>query len=137
MIQIQPFPLWLGHADDCREFGRLGDAGIEAVVQLAAEEPQASLPRHMVLCRIPLHDGAGNSTTWLRLAVEVVAKLLTDQIPTLVCCSVGASRSPAIAACALAIVQKKRPTECLQMVHSFGPTDVSPGLWRDLLDLYE
>jgi protein-tyrosine phosphatase len=136
MIQIQPFLLWVGHAGDCRDIGRLGDAGIEAVVQLAAEEAQTGLPRDMLVLRIPLHDGAGNNPARLRLAVEVVSQLLTDKTPTLVCCSAGASRSPAIAACALALFQKRPPSECLKTVHSFRSTDLSPGLWQDLLHLY-
>ena len=135
MVQIKPFLLWLGHAGDCHDIGRLSDIGIEAVVQLATEEPQAHLPRNILLLRIPLHDGAGNRAAILRLAVESVASLLRDQIPTLVCCSAGASRSPAIAACALAVVQKTSPSECLERVYDFRKTDVSPGLWRDLLDL--
>jgi len=136
MVQIQPLLLWLGHVGDCRDFGRLADAGIEAVVQLATEEPQVNLPREFLVFRIPLHDGAGNGTTNLRLAVETVANLLRNQIPTLVCCSAGASRSPAIASCALAIVQNRSSSECLRHVSEFHKTDVSPGLWKDLLDLF-
>jgi protein-tyrosine phosphatase len=135
MVQIEPFPLWLGHAGDCRDVARLGDSGIEAVVQLAVEEPPAGLPRGLLLLRIPLHDGAGNRAALLRLAVESVAGLLRDHIPTLVCCGAGASRSPAVAALALAVVQRKTPHECLQLICDFRKTDVSPGLWQDLLGL--
>ncbi len=137
MDRIKPFPLWLGHAGDCQDIARLSDLGIEAVVQLAVEEPQAPLPRDILLVRVPLLDGTGNRAALLRLAVQSVAGLLKDRIPTLVCCSAGASRSPAIAACALAIIQKKSPAECLELVYDFRKTDVSPGLWQDLLDLHQ
>jgi len=136
MIRIEPFLLWLGHAGDCRDFERLADAGIQAVVQLAAEEPQAKLPHELLVFRIPLHDGAGNRAVNLRLAFETVANLLRNQVPTVVCCSAGASRSPAIASCALALVQNRSPSECLRLVGKFRRTDLSPGLWKDILDLF-
>lgn len=135
MIQIRPFLLWLGHIGDCRRIERLADVGIEAVVQLAIEEPLADLPRDFLVFRIPLHDGVGNRRARLRLAMDTVAGLLRSETPTLVSCSAGASRSPAVASCALSLVQNKTPNECLRFVGEFRKTDVSPGLWQDLLDL--
>ena len=137
MIQIEPHLLWLGHAGDCRDIQRLADVGIEAVMQLAAEESLANLLPEMLVFRIPLVDGSGNPPVRLRLAVEVVANLLEHRVATLVCCSAGASRSPAIAACAVAIAEKRPPNECLHRVRTFQRTDVSPGLWHDLLALFE
>jgi len=135
MNQIPRYPLWLGHAGDCRDPERLSDLDIEAVIQLATEEPPPTLPRDTLFLRIPLHDGSGNHVSRLRLAVEVAAGLLRDRVPTLVCCSAGASRSPAIAACALAVAEEKPASECLRLVQSSHATDLSPGLWHDLLSL--
>ena len=137
MVQVRPYLLWLGHAGDGRDVQKLADVGIEAVVQLAAEESPVKLLRDMLAFRIPLVDGSGNHLVRLRLAVQIVVQLLKGRVPTLVCCGAGASRSPAIVACALAVSEERRPNECLQLVQSLRDTDVTPGLWHDLLTLYQ
>ena len=133
MIQVEPHLLWLGHAGDCRDAAKVLDAGIRAVVQLAIEEPPAHFPRDIIYVRIPLHDGANNSADDLRLAINTVEQLLSSKIPMLLCCGAGMSRSPAIAACALARIEGQSPTECLQRIQSLHGTDVSVTLWQDLL----
>ena len=110
MKQIHPHPLWLGHAGDGEAFRRLFDLGIEAVVQLAAEEPPIPLPRDLILCHFPLLDGVGNRPEVLSLAVETTAALVRGRTPTLLCCGAGMSRSPAVAAAALTLAFGVRPT---------------------------
>lgn len=133
MIQIEPHSLWLGHAGDCRDASRVLSAGIRAVVQLAIEEPPAQFPREIIFVRIPLHDGSDNTADSLRLAITMVQHLLVTRIPTLLCCSAGVSRSPAIAACALARINEQTPTESLAQIQILLGTDISPALWRDLM----
>jgi protein-tyrosine phosphatase len=133
MIRIEPHLLWLGHAGDCRDMAKVLDAGIEAVVQLAAEEPPAQFPREIIVLRIPLLDGADNPPAILRLAVSSVEQLLASHVSTLLCCSAGMSRSPAIAACALARLEQKEPATSLEAIRTRLATDISPSLWRDLL----
>lgn len=133
MIQIEPHLLWLGHAGDCRDMAKVLDAGIDAVVQLAAEEPPAQFTREIIVLRIPLLDGADNSPAVLRLAVNSVEQLLASNVRTLLCCSAGMSRSPAIAACALARVEQTDPATSLEAIRTRLATDVSPRLWHDLL----
>ena len=53
---------------------------------------------------------------------------------TLVACSAGMSRSPALAAAAIARVESRDPNECLMECVEGGPADVSPLLWRDVVD---
>lgn len=132
MKQIMPYPLWLGHSGDGREFRQLFDAGIKALVDLAAEEPPSQPPRELIYCRFPLLDGAGNDMTLLSLAVNTVANLLERQLPTLVCCDYGMSRGPALAAVALALVYQETPEDCLQRVVAQHRSDVSPALWDEL-----
>src|SRR5207247_693921 len=98
MRQVLPHSLWLGHAGDGRDFRLILDTGIQAVVQLAAEEPALQLPRELIYCRFPLVDGPGNDAKLLYLATATVASLLERSLPVLVCCGAGMSRSPAIAA---------------------------------------
>jgi protein-tyrosine phosphatase len=132
MHQIPRSSLWLGHVGDVHDVRAVLSADILAVVDLAANEPPVSLPRELLYCRFPLVDGAGNAPWLLRAAVETVAGLLRAAVPTLVYCSAGMSRSPAVAAAALAAVSGRSPEACLAMMSQSGATDVSPGLWQDL-----
>ncbi len=132
MRQVPGYPLWLGHAGDGRDAQAIFDAGIVAVVDLAAEEPSAGLPRGLVYCRFPLADGAGNPAWLLAAAVDGVAHLITAGVPTLVACSAGMSRTPAVAAAALARCRGVSLAAGLTIVAAAGPADVSPGLLADL-----
>jgi protein-tyrosine phosphatase len=66
------------------------------------------------------------------LAVGAVEGLIRLRVPTLVCCGMGLSRSPAVLAVALAMVRREPPDEVLRMVADRHPVDVSPGLWREI-----
>ena len=131
--KIAPYPLWIGNAGDVRCVQILIDHGIQAVVDLAANEPVASLPREFVYLRFPLLDGEGNDPRILRAAVNSVVELLLQNIPTLVACSAGMSRSPAITAAAIATLTGRDPNDCLNECVASGPADVSPSLWNDIV----
>jgi protein-tyrosine phosphatase len=135
MIQIEGQPLWLGHAGEGREYQQLYDAGIQAVVQVAAEELPAQAPRDLISCHFPVLDGTGNRGRLLFLVVTTLATFLRLHIPTLVCCSMGRSRAPALAAAALALVHQQPPEAWLERITQRHPADVSPGLWNDLVAL--
>jgi hypothetical protein len=137
MRQIQPHLLWLGHADDGRDYQCVLDSGIGAIVQIALEEPALQPPREILYFRIPLVDGPGNDLKHLYLAVTSVANLLEKRVPTLVCCSGGLSRSPAIAAAALSMVYQENLDDCLKQVAEHHPADVTPGFWNDVKGLLE
>ncbi len=132
MNQILPFPLWLGHSGDGRDFPRLHESGIKAIVQLAAEELPLQPPRELICLRFPLMDGADNPEDLLSLTVETLASLLKSRVPTLVCCGAGMSRSPAVAAAAISCILRKPPDEVLGYILLGRPGDVSPGLWAEL-----
>jgi protein-tyrosine phosphatase len=132
MRQILPHLLWLGHAGDGRDLRRVLEARIEALVDLAREEPPLATHRELIYCRFPLEDGTDNPPALLRLAIRTVADLLAAKVPTLVFCGAGMSRAPAIAATALAAYLGRPPEECLVLLKEHGPADVSPGLWQDV-----
>lgn len=132
MHQVAPHPLWLGHAGDGRDLRQLYDNGIRARVELAAEEAPAPTPHDLIACRFPLVDGAGNDPAVMTLALRTVAFLLDRKVPTLVCCGGGMSRSPAIAAGAIALRSGGHPEDCLQRVVSHRPADVVPALWGEV-----
>jgi hypothetical protein len=137
MRPIPPHALWIGHAGDGRDFRHILDEGIEAVVQLAEEEPTLPLPRELLYCRFPLIDGPGNAPNVLNLAITTVANLLERKVPTLLCCGAGLSRSPVIAAAALSQVYQEDPDESLKQVAEHHPADVLPGLWQEVKRLLE
>lgn len=132
MRQVEGYRLWIGHAGDLRDLRPLLAAGMEAVVELADNEPLAVLPRELIRLRFPLSDG-GENPPWLhRYADESVASLLKHGIPTLVMCSAGMSRSVCIASGAVAVAEGLLLGEALNAVVSGGRGDVSPGLLAQL-----
>lgn len=135
MRRVDGYPLWLGNAGDVRQPSELLAAGIAAVVDLAVYEAQAVLPRELVLCRFPLVDGAGNPAWLVRMAAETVAALMRAGVSTLVACSAGMSRTPAIAAAGLALATGRSPVEALAIVTRTGPADVSPALWAEVVSM--
>ncbi len=130
MREILSGQLWLGNAGDGRDPTRLVQAGVAAVVNLAAEEPSPNLPRSMIYCRFPIMDGAQDTRGILDLAIRTLVSLLQQRIPTLVHCSAGMSRSPAVAAAALSVAFGGSPEERLRQIVAGQPHDVSPRLWE-------
>ena len=133
MREVIPERLWFGNSIDARDLSRLHDLGIVAVIDLAHEEPPASLSRDMMYCRFPVVDGDRNNDWFVYAAVDTTATLIRSQLPTLVACSAGMSRSPAVVAAALAIVEDAAPDACLERVVNGNPHDVSPKLWKDIV----
>jgi protein-tyrosine phosphatase len=103
-----------------------------AVINLAAEEPSPTLPRSVIYCHFPLVDGAPDDEVTLRVAIQTVATLLKNHVPTLVYSAAGMSRSPAIVAAALSIVEGGSPEERLRQIVAGHPHDVSPQLWETI-----
>jgi hypothetical protein len=132
MNQIRPHQLWVGHADEGRDYRVVFDSGIEALVQLAAEEKPPQPPRELVCCHFPLVDGTGNRSALLLLAIRTLAELLKMRMPTLVSSGAGASRAPAVAAAALALIHHEPIEECLRRIVVCHPSDVSPGFWSEV-----
>lgn len=131
MRQVADHSLWIGNAGDLRDARAVMALGIEAIVDVADEEPFAPLPRSLVRCRYPLSDGGDNPDWVLRLASESVAALLHAKVPVLVCCSAGMSRSVCVAAAGMAIATGTPFTECLLSIAGSGPADVSANLsWQ-------
>ena len=133
MREILPGKLWIGNAGDGRDPERLLGAGVVAIINLAAEEPSPVLPRSMVYCHFPIMDGAQDSRGALDVAINTLVSLLKNQIPTLVYCGAGMSRSPAVVAAALSIVHGGNPKDKLREIVAGQPHDVSPQFWDAVL----
>jgi hypothetical protein len=135
MRQIDGYPLWLGNARDARDVKAVLDAGIEAVVDLAMEEPPAVLTRELTYLRFPLVDGEGNPYWRLMAALIVVEGLIRLRVPTLVACGAGMSRSLAIAAGGRCLATDQRAPDMVlrSITKGAGPADVHPALWNDIV----
>lgn len=132
MRQINPYSVWVGHAGDGRAFREIFEQGIRAVVQVAIEEIAIQTPRELIYFRFPIMDSTGNGPELLDMTLSSVANLIRNGIPCLVCCGAGMSRSPAIVAAALAVIQGKDFDECFRLVVACGPSDLSPGLCDEM-----
>ena len=135
MRVITPDLLWIGNALDMQNVPAALSLGVKAVIDLAANEPPVQYPRDITYCRFPLTDGVGNDRVLLNLAVFTTAALVQSRVPTLVACSAGMSRSPAVAAAALAIAEQSQPDDVLLRIAATGPHDVSPALWAEIKKL--
>ncbi len=131
MQQVNSQRLWIGNVGALRDVAAIHDAGIEAVVFLATDVVAAP-GREIVFCRLPLVDGEGNAFWRLRLTIDAAAELIAADVPLLVCCSNGMSRSPAVVAAALAKVDGRSADEHLKRITLSRTADVSPVLWRDI-----
>jgi protein-tyrosine phosphatase len=127
--------IWIGNAGDLDDIRSIHSAGIQAVVELADNEPSASLPRSLIRARFPIADGGENHSWLLRMAVDFVAGLMLNRVPTLVCCSAGMSRSVLISAAAISKTSEKFFSESLGVVTREGPADVSPQLLMQIENL--
>ncbi len=82
-------------------------------------------------------DGPGNDSRLLYLATTSLINFLEKRVPVLVCCGGGMSRSPAVAAAALAMVYQENPDQSLKKVTELHPADVAPGLWNEVKSLFD
>src|SRR5260370_2031595 len=132
MNRIHPHSIWIGHLGDSRDYKRIFDQNIKAILSLAAEEANIQPPRDLIYCHFPLLDGAENNEKVLDVALKTAITLLTDGVPLLLCCGAGMSRAPSVAAAALSIVFNKTLEESLESVVEHHPSDVSPGFWKQV-----
>lgn len=137
MHELHPRLLWIGHTLDVSNPRRLFDVGITAIIDLAYEEPPAQISRQFTYCRFPLNDGGGNSPNTLLLALRTTADLLRTDTRTLIACSAGMSRSPTIAAFALAYHLSEQPEVVIARIADSISLELKPALWADTLNAFE
>jgi hypothetical protein len=133
MRQIDELSLWIGTARDARDIKNVLGQGIKTIVDLAIEETPIHTTRDLVYLRLPLLDGTGNPPWLLRVVLSTVEALILSRVPTLIACGAGMSRSPAVAAVVAARFVGIEPTDVLISLQNYGPIDVSPSLWQELL----
>ena len=138
MRRVLDYPLWVGTARDARDIRGVLDAGIEAVVDLAMDEPPVQPTRELVYLRFPLVDGGGNPAWLLSAAFRTVQILLFHKIPTLVACGGGMSRSVCVAVCAVNdTFERETPDDTLRRLAAQGVADVHPLIWDEMKRIVE
>ena len=137
MHEVQNNLLWIGHALDVREPQHLFDVGISAVIDVAYEEPCAQLPRQLTYCRFPLNDGGGNSLAIIQQTLKMAIELLESNTKTLIACSAGMSRSPTIAAFALAYHLNQNPDDVVGAISEIKGLELKPALWADVSTAFQ
>lgn len=132
MYDITPNRLWIGNAGDLLKPAALELVGVKAVVQVALAEEMPQLSREMLLAHFPIVDGSGNARGMIAAALDLTASLIRSKVATVVCCSGGMSRSPCIAAGALAMTEGLDPEETLRNIIHDRPHDIAPGVWQEV-----
>jgi hypothetical protein len=84
---------------------------------------------------VPLIDGSGNQLGVLRAAIETTRVLIESQTSLLVACGAGMSRSPAIVAAAMAMIDGITLAEALGKMVAQQPHDVSPSLLGEISEI--
>ena len=136
MHKIHPNLLWIGHALDVREPRGLFDVGVSAVVDVAYEELPAQIPRQLIYCRFPLNDGGGNNPDTLLQTLRTATDLLWSGTRTLIACSAGMSRSPTIAAFALAYHLSVEPDDVIARIAEAKSLELKSELWANVRTAY-
>ena len=136
MHNIHSNLLWIGHAFDLREPRALFDAGITAVIDVAYEEPPAQVPRKLIYCRFPLNDGGGNDRRLLLQTLQTATNFLKSGTRTIIACSAGMSRSPSVAAFALAHDLSESPDDVIARIAEIKALELKNELWNDLMMVY-
>jgi len=133
MREIIRGKLWIANARQVRDIRATLAEGATAIIDLAMEEPPIAFPRDILYGRFPLLDGTGNPPHILAACIETVAKLIEAHQPTVIACSAGMSRSPVIAAAAIALIKGiSLETSLLKLTES-APHDISPALLQDVI----
>lgn len=129
--------LWVGSAPSAMQVAALVSAGVDAVVDLRAEDDSVrrEWPDYVEVRVVPLRDHGTPSLDELRAAATTVSDLMGDGRTVLVHCHAGVERAPTVA-CAALLVQGwtledayRRVTECRSVA---APTDGQLGSLRSL-----
>ncbi|WP_435066648.1 dual specificity protein phosphatase family protein [Haloplanus sp. C73] len=95
--------LFVGTVEDAGDEALIRDHGIAAVLSLTHSDPDGGFPPGLAVTDVPMMDGPRNDQRQFDRAVSHVLSHLGTGDTLLVHCSAGASRSPAVAATALAL----------------------------------
>jgi atypical dual specificity phosphatase len=136
------FPgLYVGTLTDAGDESVLQNYGIEKIVSLTYGDPESGFPDSVPVITVAMMDGPRNSKAPFQKAVDEVLSAMRDGKNVLVHCSKGASRSPAVAATAVAIVDgveiSKAFEQIAQQRSAVDPHDALVVHARDIAAKYD
>ena len=128
MQRIRPW-LWIGSFRGTRDLAQLQANGIGAMLQLAAEEPHATI----TTLHLAVEDGEPLDGPTLRRGLEFVARSRALSRVVLIACGAGISRSAAFCVAALKEAEGSSLPAAFAVVRSAHPVAAPhPALWRSL-----
>jgi hypothetical protein len=95
--------VFVGTLEDAGDESQLRRHGVDTVVSLTYGDPEAGFPDFVSVFGAAMMDGPRNEKAAFESAVERVLASLQSGESVLVHCSRGASRSPSVAAAAIAV----------------------------------
>jgi protein-tyrosine phosphatase len=113
--------LFIGSIENVEKTQPLREHGITTTISLTHADYSEKVPVGMDMLRHPMVDGPQADFDTFARAVRDAVTALRDGDRVLVCCSAGASRSPAVAATALAVVSDLDLNDAFQQVSSRRP----------------
>lgn len=134
--------LFVGTIDDAGTPSALRTHDVDTVVSLTYETPADELSKDIEHVSVPMMDGPRNDADEFRRAVRTVYDRVREGECVLVHCSAGASRSVAVAAVVVSLVDSRDIDRAFQVVaESRAEADPHDALvrravssWRELTD---
>ena len=127
--------IFVGTESDAGDQSLLRKHGVDVVVSLTHSKPETG---DVTRVDIPMVDGPQNSQEAFAEAVETVIEHRKNDQSVLIHCSAGASRSPSVAAAAIAHLTGKDLNEGFnQIINQRSETDPHDALVRQAVKLKE
>lgn len=108
--------VFVGTAEDAAAESLLGRHDITTILSLTHDPPADGFPADMTVHDVPLVDVPQNDLENFRTAVRQLLTELTAKDTVLVHCAAGSSRSPAVAATAIALDEEIALEDAFQRV---------------------
>lgn len=124
--------LFLGDLNDADNANSYEDHDVENILNVASPTAESTPSDEIVdeynYINVPLLDGGSNPDFLIQFVLET-AKELHEEGPTLIYCSVGVSRSVAVAAAVMSLENGKRVRENINRIRKVHPAvNVEPEL---------
>lgn len=111
--------LFIGTVADAGDNALTSEHSIAIIVSLTHSDPDGGFPSDLTVENVPMRDGPQNDQQKFDRAATHVLSCLKTEDNLLVHCSAGASRSPAVAATALALYDEIRLEAAFEQVAKY------------------